>query len=225
MSSLLAATVDTATPESVSRERSMVSREPRCRSSVLSPGERPVRTVPTSSLRWARVEESRLTASSASVMSPRWSSRSVTRVLTLRSMERTSGSRPPSAAFSSRVMVRSWLTPPPLSSRDSAPNTSSTSVLRLVRDSGMTLPSESRPFPPPGGAASCTYFSPRRLDCPRRAVASAGSRTSPLIRMVTRAVQSSPSSMRLIRPTATSLTRTAECGTRLRTSSSSAVTV
>lgn len=55
---------------------------------------------------------------------------------------------------------------------------------------------------------------------------SAGSRTSPLIFRVTRADQVSvPSSMAVTRPTATSLTLTADCGTRLSTSSSSAVTV
>ncbi|CAM5717321.1 hypothetical protein SALBM217S_08606 [Streptomyces griseoloalbus] len=139
-------------------------------------------------------------------MSSRWSSRSVTRVFTRRNMQRTSGSRPPRAALSSRVMVFNWLTPPPLSSRDSAPNTSSTSVVRLVRDSGMTLPSDS--LPPsllPRGATSWMYFSPSRLDCSRRAVASAGKVMSPLISMVTRADQSSPSSMPVTRPTATSL--------------------
>ncbi|CAM5713051.1 hypothetical protein SGLAM104S_00228 [Streptomyces glaucescens] len=225
MSSLLASMVATATSESVSRERSMVSSEPRCRSSVFRPGERSVRTVATSSSRVARVAESRLTASRASVMSPRWSSRSVTRVLTRFSTERTSPSRPPSASLSSRVMVLSWLTPPPLSSRDSAPNTSSTSVLRLVRETGMTSPSASLPVPVSrAGATSWMYFSPSRLDCSSRAVASAGSRTAPLISMVTRADQPS-SSMPVTRPTATSLTFTAACGTRLRTSRSSAVTV
>ncbi|EYT83296.1 hypothetical protein CF54_08255 [Streptomyces sp. Tu 6176] len=225
MSSLLALTVETATPDSVSRERSMVSRAPRCSSRVFRPGERPVRTVCTSVLRWARVAASRLTLSRASVMSSRCWSRSVTRVLTRWSIERTWGSRPPRAVFSSWVMVLSWLTPPPLSSRDSAPKTSSTSVLRPVRETGMTLPSvRCVVLVSLAGATSWTYFSPSRLDCSRRAPASEGSRTSPLIFMVTRAFQPSRL-MAVTRPTATSSTLTAACGTRLRTSSSSAVTV
>ena len=80
--------------------------------------------------------------------------------------------------------------PPPLSSIDNAPSTSSTSVLRLVRDSGMVAPSASRSDAAPvAGAVSSTYFSPSRLDCFSRADALAGSRTEPLTRMVTRAVQ------------------------------------
>ena len=49
----------------------------------------------------------------------------------------------PSALFSSVEMVLSWATPPPLSSRDSAPRTSSTSGLRPVRRGGMVSPSPS----------------------------------------------------------------------------------
>lgn len=60
--------------------------------------------------------------------------------------------------------------PPPFSSIDSAPKTSSTSGFRFVRDSGITAPSASAPVPaavwalPWGPALSCTNFSPSRLD-------------------------------------------------------------
>jgi hypothetical protein len=52
---------------------------------------------------------------------------------------------------------------------DSAPKTSSTSGLRLVRASGMTSPPRSVPVAGSvlGGLDSSMYFSPRRLDCYR----------------------------------------------------------
>ena len=57
------------------------------------------------------------------------------------STERADSSRPSSARLSSWVMVLSWATPPPLSSRLSAPSTSSTSGLRPARSIGMVAPS------------------------------------------------------------------------------------
>ncbi len=122
--------------------------------------------------------------------------------------------------------------PPPLSSNDSAPNTSSTSGLRLVRSTGITAPSASRPVSPDAvasgavaGVASSTYFSPSRLDWRSRATASAGSTTSPLTATVTSAVH--PSAARPMfstRPTGTSLTLTPACGTRSSTSLNRTVT-
>ena len=67
------------------------------------------------------------------------------------STDRTLPSRPPSALFSSVEMVFSWATPPPLSSRDSAPRTSSTSGLRPLRASGIVSPSPRRPLEAPVG--------------------------------------------------------------------------
>lgn len=189
------------------------------------PGLSLVRTVPTSCLRVARVADSRLTPSRASVMSPLWSSRSVTRVLTRLSMERTWGSCPASALLSSVVMVFSWLMPPPLRSIDSAPNTSSTSGFRLVRASGMRSPSARAPLAvPDAGGESWMYFSPSRLDCSRCAYAFAGSLILPLTLMVTLAFQLPGASEILVtRPMATSLTFTEDCGARLGTSPNSAV--
>ena len=63
------------------------------------------------------------------------------------STERTSDSRPSKALLSSETMVLSWPTPPPLSSSESAPRTSSTSGLRPVRSSPMASPFESLPLP------------------------------------------------------------------------------
>ena len=97
------------------------------------------------------------------------------------STDRTSPSRPPSALFSSVEMVLSWATPPPLSSRDSAPRTSSTSGFRPLCASGMVSPSPRRPLEAPlAGAASETNFSPSRLVC--RIVASALSGSFTLLR-------------------------------------------
>ena len=56
-----------------------------------------------------------------------------------------SSSRPSSASPSSWLIVCSWASPPPLSTRDSAPSSSSTSTLRLVRSSGISEPSSSVP--------------------------------------------------------------------------------
>ena len=50
-------------------------------------------------------------------------------------------SRPSKASVSSLLIVLSWATPPPLRTSDSAPSTSSTSVLRPERSSPMTSPS------------------------------------------------------------------------------------
>ena len=72
-------------------------------------------------------------------------------------------------------MVLSWATPPPLSSRESAPSTSSTSGLRPVRSSGMTSPLPSRPLLAPlVGGDSETNFSPSRLVCRILATALSG---------------------------------------------------
>ncbi len=105
------------------------------------------------------------------------------------STERTLPSRPESALLSSVEIVLSWATPPPLSSRDSAPSTSSTCGLRPLRASGITSPSWSRPVPAPdGGGPSETNFSPSRLVCRMCATALSGSFTLPFSRTVTSAV-------------------------------------
>jgi len=166
------------------------------------------------------VPASRLSPSMARVMSPLLVSKVDTKVVTLSRAARTLASLPSRAALSSREIFCSCSTPPPLSSMDSAPSTSSTSVLRLVRLTGMNAPSDSFPVASAGGGAeSSTYFSPSRLDWRSLAPAFAGSLTSPLTSRVTSAVQ--PSRARLIsstRPTATSLTFTPDCGTRSSTS-------
>ncbi len=109
-------------------------------------------------------------------MLPLFLSRLVTRVSIRLSTEATWGSRPPMALLSSVAMVLIWLMPPPLSSSDSAPKTSSTSGLRLVRAIGMAAPSARGPAAAwvaaaarvlAGGGESWMYFSPRRLDCSR----------------------------------------------------------
>lgn len=148
-------------------------------------------------------------------------------MLSFFSTSRICASLPVNALFSSREIFLIWARPPPLSSIDRAPNTSSTSALRLVRATGMLAPPASDAPPAlPFGAASCTYFSPRRLVCSSLASALAGSFTSPLTSMVTVAVHPFFGSViSVTRPTATSLTRTAACGTRSSTVSNSAVTV
>ncbi len=65
---------------------------------------------------------------------------------------------------SSCAIVLSWATPPPLSSRLSAPRTSSTSGFRPVRSRSMTSPvSSGLSLAPSSGALSETNFSPSRL--------------------------------------------------------------
>ena len=95
------------------------------------------------------------------------------------STERAVPSRPSSALLSSVVIVLSWATPPPLSSRLSAPSTSSTSGLRPVRSSGIMSPSTSGSAAAlSSGASSETNFSPSRLVCRISAIAFAGSSVS-----------------------------------------------
>ena len=105
------------------------------------------------------------------------------------STERTLPSRPASAELSSAEIVFSCATPPPLSSSERAPSTSSTSGLRPLRSSGIRSPSDSRPspVPPPGGGARETNFSPSRLVCRMVASASSGSLTLRRISTVTSA--------------------------------------
>ena len=70
------------------------------------------------------------------------------------STERTSDSRPSKALLSSETIVLSWPTPPPLSSSESAPKTSSTSGLRPVRSRPITSLFDSLPVPGSAGALS-----------------------------------------------------------------------
>ena len=85
--------------------------------------------------------ESRFSASMARTMSALFSSSWLISRRTWLSTDFAEPSRPSSALLISLVMVLSWPTPPPLSSRLSAPRTSSTSGLRPDRSSGITSPS------------------------------------------------------------------------------------
>jgi len=115
--------------------------------------------------------------------------------------------------------------PPPLSSADSAVNTSSTSGTREVLSTAMVSPSFSSPCGT-SGRSSSTNFSPSRLVWRTRAVALRGSRTDFFTRSVTLALNVAGSSAILsTSPTDTSSTLTADCGTRSSTSSNSATTV
>ena len=77
--------------------------------------------------------------------------------------------------LSSLAIVFSWATPPPLSTRLSAPKTSSTSGLRPVCSSGMSSPSPSaRPRALVRRRFRDTNFSPRRLVCRISATAFSG---------------------------------------------------
>ncbi len=134
--------------------------------------------------------DSAFSPSSALMMSRRCELRLPISVLIWPSSARICGSLPASAALSWVVITCSWLSPPPLSSRDSAPKTSSTVALVVVRGSGMTEPLDRRPCGGmPGGADSPTYCSPSRLACCTWAIALPGRWTLPLMSMVTRAVQ------------------------------------
>ena len=75
------------------------------------------------------VECSRSRGRCAALLASSWPMKTCSWVRT----ERTSSSRPPKALLSSSEMILSWPTPPPLSSSDRAPRTSSTSGLRPVR--------------------------------------------------------------------------------------------
>jgi hypothetical protein len=143
------------------------------------------------------------------------------------STDRICDSLPFSAALSWVSIVCSWAMPPPFSSMDSAPSTSSTVALPVVRASGIIASLASRPWAmPAGGALSSMYHSPSRLDWRSAASALAGRCTSPLMTIVTVAVQLCAGRLMLdTRPTATSLTRTADCGTRSTTLLNCAVTV
>ncbi len=131
-----------------------------------------------------------------------------------------------SVSLPSRVLLSSWTTvlvfsrPPPLNRSEAAPSTSSSSGLRPERDNGILSPDLSVPIPPDGGAPSDTNFSPRRLVWRIVAIALAGNLASRLILRSMTAVQ--PLSLMLVTlPTVTSLTLTALCGTRSRTSRNS----
>jgi hypothetical protein len=120
--------------------------------------------------------------------------------------------------LSSLEIVWSWATPPPLSTRLSAPSTSSISGLRPLRSSGITSPLRSSVgLGSVGGAERETNFSPSRLVCRICAVALAGSLVSRRISTVTSACPST-SFTSVTLPTETSSTLTAESGTRSRTS-------
>ncbi len=100
-------------------------------------------------------------------MSERCAFRSLTRVPSLLSRSRTAGWFPARAWLSWLLMVFNCWTPPPFSSSDRAPKTSSTSGERLVLASGMVPWSASEPVAGwvVGGSDSSMYFSPSRLDC------------------------------------------------------------
>lgn len=191
------------------------------------PGVRSDRVVEISSLCWLSVADSRFTLSSARVISALCSSSPPTKVFRLPISERAAFSLPPNASLSWRVMFWIWATPPPLSSSESAPKTSSISGAMVESASGITAPSRSAPAGDcTSGGASSTNFSPRMLDCRSRAIAFAGSLTSPLIRSVTSALRpSAASSTCSTLPTATSLTLTPDCGTRSSTFGKLALTV
>ena len=161
----------------------------------------------------------------ALTMSALLSSSCVISSRTWSSTDRAVPSRPSSAMFSSRAMVRSWATPPPLSSRLSAPSTSSTSGLRPLRSRGITSPLASGSvLAPLSGAASDTNFSPSRLVCRIDATALSGSSVPRRSWTVTSAVKpSSRTSVTL--PTLTSFTFTDDCGTRSSTSRNMMCTV
>ncbi len=133
--------------------------------------------------------------------------------------------RPLSILFISTLIVLSWPMPPPLSSIESAPSTSSTSGLRLVRESGMKAPLASSvdDAVPAGGSIRAMYFSPSRLVCRTSISTLAGTLTSLRTRKVTRACQPTRSTS-VTRPTTVSLAITSVRGTTLRASEKSAVT-
>ena len=104
-------------------------------------------------------------------MSPFWEFSVPTSVLTWLSTLRILPVRPSIISLSSWVMLWICPTPPPVSTSDKAPRTSSTSGLRPVRSIGMTSLGPSFPVlagvaSAPGsatGADSSTNFSPSRL--------------------------------------------------------------
>ncbi len=174
---------------------------------------------------WAsRLALSRSSPSSARTISDLWSSSPPMNVSSWSITLLMSPSRPCITWVSSRLMVRSWATPPPLSSSDSALKTSSTSGLRPERASGITSLSPRRPVGAASvGASRDTNFSPSRLVWRSSATALSGSFTLSSRRSRTRAVQPS-SQMSSTAPTVTSLTLTADCGTRSSTSRNSTTT-
>ena len=99
--------------------------------------------------------------------------------------------RPLSILFISTLIVFSWPMPPPLSTIERAPSTSSTSGLRPVRESGMKSPAESRPTlaVPWSGSTSAMYFSPSRLVWRTSTWTFSGSLMSLRTRNLTRACQ------------------------------------
>ncbi len=76
-------------------------------------------------------------------MSPVLRLASARKVFTRRRVSRTSGSRPPRAVLSSSVIVRSWSSPPPLISSDTAARVFSTVGAVLVSASASWSPSSS----------------------------------------------------------------------------------
>ena len=144
MSSVLALSTFVPTSPSLSSWRSIVISARCCRLSTLSAGPMLSMAAPMTSFSLTSVAVSRLIESIAAMMSSFCSSSAADHRSRLPSRCRAWSCRPLSILFISTLIVFSWPMPPPLSSIDRAPSTSSTSGLRPVRDSGMTSPSESR---------------------------------------------------------------------------------
>ena len=219
----------TSVPTSESRfsDCSVPTSRPRCWLSTSRPGPRLSMTFAIRA-RWStRVRLSRSRESIARTMSAFCRSSVPTNWSRFCSRDRSWASLPVVAALSSRAIVWTFSTPPPLSSSDSAPSTSSTCAPTSVRSAGITAPAARRPC---GGSVgegiSSTNFSPRRLVWRRRAVALAGRTTAPLTSTTTWAVQpSGASETSRTTPTGTSLTRTLLFGTRSTTLVNCAVTM
>src|SRR4051812_3937363 len=180
------------------------------------------------------VPASRLMLSSAVVICAFWRSsvprkvcRDPPRLMRFRSARCRSGV--PTALLSSLAITWIWVSPPWLSSSDSAPSTCSASAADLVSSKEICAPSWSRwgDASAAAGAMSATYFSPNREVCWISACEFAGSFTSPFTLIFTLAhhclvavpeTLQSVSEMAVTLPSATSLTLTADCGTRSRTS-------
>ena len=96
------------------------------------------------------------------------------------------------------------------------------SALRVVRASGIVAPSRRVPTAS-GGRSMLTNFSPSRLVCRSAAVAFSG-RTTSLFRLTTMCATNPLSSMVVTEPIVTSLTLTADWGTRSKTSLNSMLT-
>lgn len=173
-----------------------------------------------------RVRVSRSTCSIALMIEPFCWLSEATVVSRLPSSARMSPVRPSIMVLSSSLIVFSCPTPPPASRKESAPSTSSTSGLRLVRSSPIVAPSPSLPalaMVDPSGATRAMYFSPSRLVWRTLASASAGSSMFLRRVMVTFACQPSRSTLSTW-PTGTSLAITLVRGTTSTTSLNSAVT-